>query len=70
MQSLASVPGHQTPAPRLHRTRGKKINIDGSVILALKCIVATHDPVADTWLSQLDPDGPNPSRGPPSQISL
>jgi hypothetical protein len=52
VQLVASAPSHHTPAPRLHRIRGKKINVlDASSELQII-------------------DGPNPSRGPPSLLSL
>lgn len=70
IQLVASVPGHQAPAPRLHRNRGKKINIDGSVIPALQPVAATCYLTPGTSFVPQDPDGPNPSRGPPSQFSL
>ena len=70
IQLVASVPGHQAPAPRLHRNRGKKINIDGSVIPALQPVAATGYLAPGTSFVQQDPDGPNPSRGPPSHFSL
>ena len=70
IQLVASVPGHQAPTPRLHRNRGKKINIDGSAIPALQPVAATCYLAPGTSFVQLDPDGPNPSRGPPSQFSL
>ncbi len=70
VQLLASRPGQHTPAPRLHRTRGKKINIQGSTILALQCFTATRFVAADASSGLQIIDGPNPSRGPPSQHPL
>jgi hypothetical protein len=67
---LASAPSHHTPAPRLHRIRGKKINVQGSTILALRCFAASRYLVQDASSELQIIDGPNPSRGPPSQLSL
>ena len=70
VQLAASGPSHHAPAPRLHRTRGKKISVQGSTILALQCFAATRFLVPDTLSGRLMMDGPNPSRGPPLQFSL
>lgn len=70
VQLVASQRGQHTPAPRLHRIRGKKINVQGSTIPALQCIAATRFLVPDASSGLQIIDGPNPSRGPPSQFSL
>jgi hypothetical protein len=70
VQLVASAPSHHTPAPRLHRIRGKKINVQGSTILALRCFAASRYLVQDASSELQIIDGPNPSRGPPSQLSL
>jgi hypothetical protein len=67
---VSSGPSHHTPAPRLHRIRGKKIGVQGSTILALECFAATRLLVPDSSSGLQDIDGPNPSRGPPSHYSL
>ena len=70
VQLVASRRGQHSPAPRLHRIRGKKINVQGSTILALQGIAATRFLVPDISSGLQSIDGPNPSRGPPSQFSL
>jgi hypothetical protein len=70
VQLVASAPSHHTPAPRMHRIRGKKINVQGSTILALRCFAASRYLVLDASSDLQNIDGPNPSRGPPSQFSL
>jgi hypothetical protein len=69
-QILASKPGQHTPAPRLHRNRGKKINIEGTAIPSLQCVAATRRQTSCMSFVQENSDGPNPSRGPPSQFSV
>lgn len=69
-QFMASRHRHHTPAPRLHRIHGKKINMQtGPAPAPISCTPA-HVLVADASVDQQDMDGPNPSRGPPSQFSL
>jgi hypothetical protein len=71
VQLVAPGPGHHhTPAPRLHRIRGKKINVQGSPLPLLQSFAATRYLVPDTLFGRQNMDGPNPSRGPPSPISL
>lgn len=70
VQLVASRPGHHTPAPRLHRIRGKRINVQGNAILALQCFTTIRVVVQEATSGLRIMDGPNPSRGPPSQLSL
>ena len=70
IQLVASTPGHHAPAPRLHRFRGKKLNIERGLVSTPRRITSTHFLVSDARVSQMELDGPNPSRGPPSQFSL
>ncbi len=69
-QLVASMPGHHAPAPRLHRIRGKKISIQRGLVQMPRSFTPTHFLVLDARVGQHDMDGPNPSRGPPSQFSL
>jgi hypothetical protein len=62
-----SLPGHHRPAPRLHRIRGKKISIERSFIAATGSALPSRYVFAISPASLEGPDGPNPSRGPPSQ---
>jgi hypothetical protein len=68
-QLVAPTPGHQAPAPRLHRIRGKKISIQSGLISTPRSYTPTHFLISDARVGQQDMDGPNPSRGPPSQFS-
>ena len=70
VQLVASTPGHHAPAPRLHRFRGKKISIERGLVATPRRITSTHFLVSDARVSQMELDGPNPSRGPPSQFPL
>jgi hypothetical protein len=67
---VVSMPGHHRQAPRLHRIHGKKISIQGGFTSAPRFQARTSFLFSPTSLVQQDMDGPNPSRGPPSQVSL
>jgi hypothetical protein len=67
---VAAKPGHHGPAPRLHRIRGKKINIQSGFVSAPRCYARTVFLFSAESFIQPDMGGPNPSRGPPSQFSL
>ena len=69
-QLVAFLPGHHAPAPRLHRIRGKKISIERGLAPPPPCSTPMYFLVSDTYAGQQDMDGPNPSRGPPSEICL
>jgi hypothetical protein len=64
------LPGHHAPAQRLHRIRGKKISVQRSLYLAAGRTALPGYVFSAVLVSMQDPDGPNPSRGPPSQVSL
>lgn len=68
VELLPSRPGQYSPAPRLHRLRGKRINVQNSAIQALHCFVALRFLVPDALSGPQVIDGPNPSRGPPLQL--
>jgi hypothetical protein len=56
---------HQHPATRMHRIRGKKINVQDPVPAAsLSCVSLASSAPAPSPVPH-DLDGPNPSRGPP-----
>jgi hypothetical protein len=65
-----SIPGHQHPAPRLHRIRGKRINMQPGFTIAQGCPGKSCYVFAGDSARLQDAKGPNPSRGPPAQISL
>lgn len=65
-----SLPGQNRPAPRLHRIRGKKISIQRGFVAPQRCSAQSRYLFAMAPVTLEDPDGPNPSRGPPTQISL
>ena len=67
---LASLPGHHRPAPRLHRIRGKKIGIQRIFALTPRSDARANFLFSFASVIQQDLDGPNPSRGPPSQFTL
>lgn len=69
-QFVAFMPGHHAPAPRLHRIRGKKIIIERGLEQTPPKYASTHFLISDAPSGQQEMDGPNPSRGPPSQFSL
>ncbi len=65
-----SVPGHRGPAARLHRKRGKKISIERGLAIAQGSSAPSRYLFSLAPVRVQDPDGPNPSRGPPAQLSL
>lgn len=69
-QFAASEHRHHAPATRLHRIHGKKISVQAALVLTPRSCTLTHILVPDVRVDQQDMDGPNPSRGPPSQLSL
>jgi hypothetical protein len=69
-QLVAFRPAHHAPAPRLHRIRGKKISIERGLAQTPRGYTPTHFLFSDAREGQQEVDGPNPSRGPPSQFSL
>jgi hypothetical protein len=69
-QLVAAMPRHHAPAPRLHRIRGKKINVQSGLVFMARSYAPTRFDISDAQVGQQDLDGPNPSRGPPSQFSL
>jgi hypothetical protein len=69
-QFVASTQRHRAPAPRLHRIHGKKISVQAALVLAPRSCTLTDILVPDAHVDQQDMDGPNPSRGPPSPLSL
>jgi hypothetical protein len=69
-QFLASRQRHHAPAPRLHRIRGKKINSQTQLSAAPRRIVLAYILTSNANVDRQNMDGPNPSRGPPSQFSL
>jgi hypothetical protein len=62
-----SLPGQHRPTPRLHRIRGKKISIGRTLIAAAGSSSPSRYIFAISPASLDGPDGPNPSRGPPSR---
>ena len=69
-QLVAFTPGRHAPSPRLHRIHGKKISISGGLTSTLRSYTPAHFLNVDARIGQQDMDGPNPSRGPPSQFFL
>lgn len=65
---LVSRPEHR-PIARLHRNRGKKINFQDAFVLAPERGSTVAYLFSPALTGQGDVDGPNPSRGPPSQPS-
>lgn len=66
----ASLPGHRGPAARLHRNRGKKISLQRGFAIARGCSEPSGYLFSLAPVRMQDPDGPNPSRGPPTELSL
>ncbi|MBS1803814.1 MAG: hypothetical protein JST28_10640 [Acidobacteria bacterium] len=63
---VLAAPAHRAPAQRMHRLRGKRINLDPSFVLPpAPSLVAEPVSLLITLHTQ-DLNGPNPSRGPPS----
>lgn len=69
-QLVASMPGHHGPTTRLHRIRGKKISIERGFTSAPRCLARTNVLFSAVSFIQQDIECPNPSRGPPSLVSL
>lgn len=69
-QLYASAPAQNRPATRHHRIRGKKISVEREFTSAPRVFARTSFIFSAVTFLQQDTDGPNPSRGPPSQISL
>jgi hypothetical protein len=69
-QFVVSRERHRTPTPRLRRIRGKRLNTHLVLVLAPRRSAFTDILTSDARLEQQDLDGPNPSRGPPSQLFL
>lgn len=65
-----SFPGHNRPVPRLHRIRGKKISIERGFAVAQARAAQGRYLFSISPTRQQNPDGPNPSRGPPSPTAL
>ena len=61
-----SLPVHK-PATRLHRIRGKKLSIERGFMRAQGSSAPSGYVFSIAREPQQDSDGPNPSRGPPSQ---
>lgn len=67
-QALLAAFGHRQQSQRIHRLRGKRINIDSGFVPASDTvIVAAVSSSASRPLIQ-EIAGPNPPRGPPSLI--
>jgi hypothetical protein len=65
-----SLPGHRGPAARLHRKRGKKISIERGLAIAQGCSAPNCYLFSLAPVRLQDTHGPNPSRGPPTELSL
>lgn len=68
--SVVSVPGHRAPAQRLHKSRGKRINIDSALLPAPGSSAIDRLLFSDMAMVQKELDCPNPPRGPPTLLSL
>ena len=65
-EAAYSLPGQHRPASRLHRNRGKKINIERDRMAGPGCRFLRRY-ILSMAPAPLDaPDGRNPSRGPPA----
>jgi hypothetical protein len=69
-QLMAAMPGHHSPAPRLHRIRGKKISMQRGFASAPRCYARMVFLFSAESIAEQEIGGPNPSRGPPSQFSI
>jgi hypothetical protein len=67
---LASPLKHRSPTHNSQRKRGKKISIQGSQPLQSRCFSPARYLLSFTSVARQHAGGPNPSRGPPSFISL
>ena len=66
---VLAAPAHRSPAQRMHRLRGKRINLNTSLVLPpATSPIAESSPLSVTPHTQ-DLNGPNPSRGPPARHS-
>lgn len=62
-----SQPGHNRPEPRMHRIRGKKVSIQRGFATAQAGSAPARYVLSISQALLQNPDGPNPSRGPPAQ---
>jgi hypothetical protein len=69
-QLVVSVPGYGSPAQRIHRGRGHRINVETAFTPVPSLTAVGRLPFSNMAVSQQELDGPNPSRGPPNEISL
>ena len=67
---LSSMPRHHAPSPRFHRIRGKKISLQRAIAPTRRCHARESFLPSLVSVMQQVADGPNPSRGPPSQLFL
>ncbi|HTM15434.1 MAG TPA: hypothetical protein VL135_00965 [Terracidiphilus sp.] len=67
---VLAAPAHRSPAQRIHRLRGKRINLDRSFVLPPASAPIAKPPSSIITLEARTPNGPNPTRGPPFHLSL
>jgi hypothetical protein len=67
---VLSFPGRRSPAQRLHKIRGKRINVDTALIPTPEPCAVARLPFSNVLLTQKELDCPNPPRGPPTLFSL
>lgn len=65
-----ALPSRHSPTTRLHRNRGKKLNIQRDFAAAPLLSVRNGHLFAGVIDCQQELAGPNPSRGPPSHLLL
>ena len=66
----ASPAGRSNSAPRLHRRRGKKLNIQRAQLPTIRCFSPVRYLRSFSVRIEQEPDGPNLSRAPPSNLPL
>lgn len=67
---VLSIPGYRSPAQRIHRIRGHKINVEAELVPTPSFFVVGRLPFSEMAVSHQELDGPNPSRGPPNLLFL
>jgi hypothetical protein len=65
LRAVLTASAHRSPAQRIHRPRGKKINIDPALVPAFTTSAIAPKISSTNGLGMQELNGPNPPRGPP-----
>jgi hypothetical protein len=67
---VLAAPAHRPPANRMHRLRGKRINLDTALVLPPALTLQATLSASTITLDIDSLSGPNPPRGPPALSSI